>query len=122
MSTRCQIEIIGSERSVLLYHHWDGYPEGVGFDLMQRAKKFKNYTASTIANELVKNNKEDDGYEISFCIHTDIEYWYEIDCRKHTIRCWKVKGFLLNDHAEVEKGEEIKFIPVAGLIEKAVSK
>ena len=115
MSTRCQIKVTYLDRSILLYHHWDGYPEGVGFDLIQRQKQLKTWNGDTIVNELVKNEKEDDGYEVSFLVHTDIEYWYEIDCNRKTIRCWKVKGFLLSDHAEVEKGEEVTFIPIRDL-------
>lgn len=30
MSTRCQIKIRYCNQDILLYHHHDGYPEGVG--------------------------------------------------------------------------------------------
>lgn len=111
MSTRCQIKVTYLDRSILLYHHFDGYPEGVGFDLVKRQKQLKTWNGNAIANELVGNKDKDDGYEIAFEVHTDLNYWYEIDCNRKTIRCWKVKGYLLSDHAEVEKGEEME-IPV----------
>lgn len=117
MSTRCQIKVTYLQQSLLIYHHWDGYPEGVGFDLIKRQKQLKTWNGNVITNELVKD-KEDNGYEIAFQVHTDLDYWYEIDCNRKTIRCWKVKGYLLSDHAEVEKGEEITFIPVCDLRNK----
>ena len=114
MSTRCQIKVTYLKQEVLLYHHWDGYPEGVGFDLIQRQKQLKTWDGNILVNELVKNTKKDDSYEIAFQVHTDLDYWYEIDCNRKTI----VKGYLLSDHAEVEKGEEITFIPVVDLSKK----
>ena len=107
MSTRCQIKVTYLKQEVLLYHHCDGYPKGVGKDLVQRKKKFNTWNGNLLVNELVKNTRKDDGYEIAFQVHTDLDYWYEIDCNRKTIRCWKVKGYLLSDHAEVEKGEEV---------------
>ena len=122
MSTRCQIKITYLQREVLLYHHRDGDPERVGFDLIQRQKQLKTWDGNEIVNELVKKIKKDDAYEIAFQVHTDLDYWYEIDCNRKTIRCWKVKGYLLSDHAEVEKGEEITFIPVVDLSKKESKK
>ena len=105
MSTRSQIKIKYLDREILLYHHHDGYPEGVGFDLIRRQKQLKSWNGSIISNNLVKDTSDE--YEIAYVIHTDLDYWYEIDCNKHTIRCWKVKGYGLSDHAEVIKGIEI---------------
>lgn len=107
MSTRCQIKITYLKREVLLYHHWDGYPEAVGLDLIKRQKQLKTWDGNILVDELINNKHKDDGYEIAFRIHTDLDFWYEIDCNRKTIRCWKVKGYLLSDHAEVEKGEEV---------------
>ena len=112
MSTRCQIKITYLKREVLLYHHWDGYPEAVGLDLIKRQKRLKTWDGNILVNELVKNTKKDDSYEIAFQVHTDLDYWYEIDCNRKTIRCWKVSGFNLSDHAEVIKGEEFTLLPV----------
>ena len=117
MATRCQIKVTYLQQSVLIYHHWDGYPEGVGFDLIKRQKNLKTWNGNVITNALVKDLNDD--YEVAYEVHTDLDYWYEIDCNRKTIRCWKVKGYLLSDHAEVEKGEEINFIPVVDLRKKA---
>ena len=107
MSTRSQIKVTYLKQSVLLYHHWDGYPKGVGKDLIQRRKKFNTWNGNILVNELVKNTVKDDGYEIAFEVHTDLDYWYEIDCSRKTIRCWKVEGYNLSDYAEVIKGTEV---------------
>ncbi len=113
MSTRCQIKITYLKREVLLYHHWDGYPAGVGCDLTRRQKKLNTWNGNVLINDLVKDTAEE--YEISYQVHTDLDYWYEIDCNRKTIRCWKVSGFNLSDHAEVIKGEEFALLPVVEL-------
>lgn len=88
MSTRAHIRIKDGRDLFLLYHHHDGYPEGIGVDL----KKFlsaKNYwCGDCIANELVKS-KDDDEYEITSCLHGDEEYIYVIDCNNKTLKCYK---------------------------------
>lgn len=104
MSTRCQIKISYLHWEVLLYHHWDGYPKGVGADLTRRQKELSTWDGNIIVNNLVKDIKDE--YEIAYQVHTDIDYWYEIDCNRKTIRCWEVKGYNLSDHAKVIKGEE----------------
>ncbi len=107
MSTRCQIKIIYLKPSVLLYQHWDGYPQGVGKDLIQRQKKFNTWNGNLLVNELLKNKRKNDGYEIAFEVHTDLDYWYEIDCNRKTIRCWNATGYGLSARAEIIKGKEV---------------
>lgn len=94
MSTRCQIRIKDEFRSVDLYHHHDGYPEGVGADLKEYCSKLPNdkwsyWSIRIIANDFLKGElklehcdgtiEPDMGYELSFGFHTDIEYAYLID-------------------------------------------
>ena len=116
MSTRCQIKVTYLKQEVLLYHHWDGYPEGVGFDLIRRQKKLKSWDGNILINKLVKDTTDE--YEIAYLIHTDLDYWYEIDCDRHTIRCWKVKGYTMSDHTEVVKGDEVTIEPPTALEKK----
>ena len=99
MSTRAHIRIIEDYEQIMLYHHSNGYPEGVGSDL----KKFlqencKDYWDNCeIANGLVKGGVKhayksaisrkyeitpDDGYEITTSLHGDEDYIYVIDCDK----------------------------------------
>ncbi len=110
MSTRSTIKIIGEYATLNLYHHCDGYPEGVGFDLMNRfAKAFedekRDVDFNDVCNNLVKD--QNDEYEITQYNHTDREYEYEIDTTKKTIRCWKVDWSGIGTDWKAEKGEEI---------------
>lgn len=122
MSTRCQIKVTYLRQSVLIYHHYDGYPHGVGVDLIQRQQKLGAWDGNIIVNELIKNRRKDNTYEIAFQIHTDLDYWYEFDCNRHTIRCWKVRGYGLSDHVEVFKGEEVIIMPAINSKERKKSK
>ena len=112
MSTRCQIKIRYCNQDILLYHHWDGYPENITRELF-KAQRVKgsvkwSWNGDAIVNRLVKDNF-DDGFEIAFNVHTDLDYWYELDCDRKTLRCWKVNGYLLSNIARVDmdKAEEV---------------
>lgn len=89
MSTRCNILVKEKGRKdIILYHHHDGYPQGVGADLVKRFKELfgrkESYIfAIVLANKLVKDSEDE--YEITNCIHGDIEYLYTIDCSKKEI-------------------------------------
>jgi len=89
MSTRCNIIVKAKGKKITLYHHWDGYPEGVGQDLVNKLQKvFDNdYFClwTHIVNKLVKD-REDEGYEITTGLHGDIEYLYTIDTDKKTLK------------------------------------
>ena len=103
MSTRACIKIKKrcnkADHEIILYHHSDGYPSGVGSDL----KKYITETVSNwrcgwcpelIATELVRGcikdseNNSDMGYEVAICEHNDCEYGYVIDCDKQTLTCY----------------------------------
>ena len=105
MSTRCQIKVTYLDKEILIYHHHDGYPQGVGFDLLNRQQRLKSWNGSILINDMIKDAKEE--YEIACVVHTDLDYWYEINCNKHTIKCWKVAGYYLSSQAIVKRGEEI---------------
>ena len=89
MGTRCNIIVKAKGKKITLYHHWDGYPEGVGQDLVNKLQKvfdndyFCHWTH--IVNKLVKD-REDEGYEITTGLHGDIEYLYTIDTDKKTLK------------------------------------
>lgn len=98
MSTRCCIEVVqtfgngegDNRKSCMLYHHHDGYPEGVGMDLKRRFipddTKY-SWDIDTIVNSLIKD--KDDEYEFTAFKHGDIEYLYVINCNEQTIKCFK---------------------------------
>lgn len=101
MSTRCQIKIFESENEklghVMLYHHHDGYPEGVGYDLLDlfwnkdKIKLCIPNDIDRVVNKLIK--KENDEYEVTVYNHTDIEYLYEIDVSTGKINCYAVNNW-----------------------------
>lgn len=94
MSTRAHIRIIEGKEEICLYHHHDGYPEGVGAtlvrELLPKLEHLKevpySWNATDLANHLIK--LQNDEYELTPCLHGDEEYVYVIDVCKHTIRCF----------------------------------
>lgn len=103
---------------IYLYHHCDGYPLGVGTSLKKTLEKdFKYYWfESSIANHLVKGGAvsmykkskivdgdfilefdengqyipiTDNTFEISNCVHGDVDYVYVINCKFKTLRCYR---------------------------------
>lgn len=95
MATRCNIIIKRNEEDlnpICLYHHWDGYPEGVGHDLYRYLLEHKCLSKTGLANKLVREGLEmdgnlDKGYEITDNIHGDIEYIYIIRCDLVKVTC-----------------------------------
>lgn len=89
MSTRCNIRFIREETNEtlsILYHHYDGYPSGVGTDLLTRIGKMaaeagnawkKNQVSYLeFLNSLLKDTGDE--YEQTDQLHGDIEYLYTI--------------------------------------------
>ena len=98
MSTRCNIIIKDRyNEKAILYHHHDGYPEGVGHDLRGFLdKKFQGYWfpwAMGLANSMVKNKcgMHDEEYEFASTIATDIEFLYVVNLKAKTVRCYRVE-------------------------------
>jgi hypothetical protein len=103
MSTRATILIKSKRRNeeVRIYHHCDGYPDGIGIDLKAYIKtisslKLPHWDVYHIANDLIKGqcgmvgNRRDNGYELTPCQHGDEEYAYLIDCDAKTLTCYAV--------------------------------
>lgn len=92
MSTRCNIKIKQNWDSapIWLYHHHDGYLEGVGADLNNRLAGYKcRWYAPDIANKLVKDSEDE--YEITMGEHGDIDYLYEILCFARKMKVWEIR-------------------------------
>jgi len=79
MSTRSTIKIECGKELIRLYHHCDGYPEGVGFELCEKLIEFKDenwyFNGEEFANKLVHENED---YEITTKVHGDEDYLYTI--------------------------------------------
>lgn len=90
MSTRAHIRIQDKDNVLYLYHHFDGYPEGVGEELKETLKTFETetWTAEYIHRSI---SCADDSYEDApEGQHGDEEYAYLIDCGTRTLKCYKV--------------------------------
>ena len=91
MSTRAHIIIKDENSKYYVYHHHDGYPDGVGEDL----REFLSDEGKNISNayEFAKKLENWDGsYEFeNVGLHGDEEYVYVIDLSKRTYVCYDVK-------------------------------
>ena len=116
MSTRSNIIITDRGARHFLYHHHDGYPEGVGVQLQKCAKQwFDKYSfpwASLIANKLIKDEMglNDKEYEITTDVHGDIDYLYVVNIKARTIRCYAVRGYD-ETLSEIARRENLVSIP-----------
>lgn len=122
MSTRCDIVIkdywmqggVKYKKNLLLYHHYDGYPEGVGKYLMEKIYplliKSNNIDCDIVANKLIKD-KEDNEYEITVYTHTDIEYRYVIEIPMKKIFCYACHYSWKGDSRKFVKDKEIDLTP-----------
>lgn len=97
MSTRCIVRVKGKigniKKQVDLYHHHDGYIEGVGFNLINRfydfgSQSFNFRDITRVVNTLIKDNSDE--YEFTLYKHTDIEYLYTIDTDNNTLKVQSV--------------------------------
>lgn len=83
MSTRANIVIKHNNHKVYLYHHHDGYLEGVGADLLhiidQRCDEMMD--CESVERIILEHNSDGNTYEKTDCIHSDIEYLYTIELR-----------------------------------------
>ena len=135
MSTRCVVRIKrGDVGSVDIYHHRDGYPEGVGVQLLGTIERYfegkpQNFElwSEELANRLVKNTDkklDDGGYQITLGKHGDLEYFYEIDFGKGdgltkqkalaAVRCWPLRFDWDGDWKDYDdlKEEEVNLFEV----------
>ena len=91
MSTRANIFIrndYDDQEKVVIYHHYDGYPEGVGKDLTSilhkiNKEKHTKVTKEELANYICNNNND---YRITTPFEAaDAEYIYEINLAKRRV-------------------------------------
>ena len=105
MSTRCNIKIVqldgeshtGTYAPIWLYHHSDGYPQGVGREIQLLLESGTYTDAAQIANDLLRKVETMYGGENKFKVtieqHGDIDYLYEVFIggthSKPLLRCWE---------------------------------
>ena len=99
MSTRCTIKVIENkddEQPMWIYHHCDGYPEGVGEQLKNYLKEKKRglfyWDKCVIVNDIVKNGINypdcidiDKHFEVTEGQHGDEEYGYVINTEEKSL-------------------------------------
>lgn len=93
MSTRAHIAIKNgtSELPYHLYHHCDGYPDGVGSDLSGLLSGYTGDWSPKSVTQYILENGED--YRTTHPeVSWDCEYVYIIDCTDHTLSGYS-KGF-----------------------------
>ena len=76
-----------------LYHHCDGYYEGVGEDLAQLLEAYDSRNKKSFFNLLMIRRGKDGGYEETGVLHGDIEYYYVLDFDKGEFTGYEVDGF-----------------------------
>lgn len=88
MSTRCHLVVKGKGfEKAYIYHHCDGYPDGVGAEIVEEMKKYDNpeWRVNEVVNEILSINDE---YQLDTDIHGDEDYIYLIDCDSKKIECY----------------------------------
>lgn len=93
MSTRSNIIVLIDEQKIVLYHHHDGYVEGVGFDLVERMNRVlynEWQNADDLLNDLLKDKNDEYEFSTASGLHGDIEYLYEVDCEARTVKGWRM--------------------------------
>lgn len=91
MSTRATILVKNEGITIAhVYHHYDGYPEGLGVELAEHLPNIKNWHPVELAKELVeKGIGKDKGFEYTTCIHGDEDFIYVIDCDSKSVKCYQ---------------------------------
>lgn len=85
MSTRAYIRISKEgECAVHFHHHCDGYPSGVGEDLVRLLKQYSGEWTPNLLGGFI-NEQDDDFRFIEKGPSWDHEYCYIIDCDKKTL-------------------------------------
>ncbi len=109
MSTRTNIIIKDSNQPVqrLIYHHCDGYFEGVGCEIKNEIlpiyiDNHKSFHVNDLWAEIIDFDEQ---YMNSECIHGDIEYLYMLEVISDSVlkfKCWSVPCFGTYDYTTNE--------------------
>lgn len=103
MSTRCHIKIQKSftPAPIYIYHHCDGYPGGVGSELLHILKEYsdQDWNPFDICQSILNY---DNSYQVSDGVHGDEDYLYIIDCDMRTLKCYSTYTYADFDNLEDE--------------------
>ena len=116
MSSRCNVKVVfDEENSKLFYHHYDGYPDGVGAELVELvSSELAEHTSKSEFRDFCDILVEDYGYEEVNHESGDIDWYYEVtvsDCKVHCYKCdWRTgtKTLVSDDLKEsIRSGDQI---------------
>lgn len=113
MSTRANIfvDYLGERKQ--FYHHYDGYPDGVGSELVEYLTKAQEGTTETekVFSNFMKIIKSDELYEEEdeVNIHGDIEYLYYVHIGEDGNSISYTNLNTLSNEFQVKQLEEAKF-------------
>jgi hypothetical protein len=119
MSTRCNIIIQGpNDDYTILYKHHDGYPDGVGEELVKMLSTIEIHSdcySYDIASEIEDRNGNYELEKGQGTIHKDIEYLYVLKTSEQKLYCYSI-SFGYNEKPDIKKlvnGEQsAKQVPV----------
>lgn len=101
MSTRSNIIVKDDSSKFYLYRHCDGYPDITGRHLKRTLANnaYSQFDGAKLASDLIQYNETLKytntvyyPYELTYCIHGDIEYLYVIDLKENSLKCYLVNG------------------------------
>ena len=106
MSTRAAIIVKDSKSKYNVYHHCDGYPEGVGKEL---ERVYRNCDPIDAAEAKKRLLEYDDEYRDTSYIHGDEEYIYVVNTDERKIECYSVTGkyFMNASESVIEETEPL---------------
>jgi hypothetical protein len=106
MSTRCNIIVRRSDENfTVIYHHFDGYPDGVGKELPKILSDFEitEETTPIILSQYIQSiDREYEHEPYAQNVHGDIEYVYIIDLNKSILKCYSIY-FDYSDNRDIVK-------------------
>lgn len=108
MSTRAAIIVRDSKSEYNVYHHCDGYPEGVGKELERVYRNCDPIDAVEAKKRLLEYSSE---YRDTNSIHGDEAFIYVVDTDERKIECYSVSGdYFMNASERVIKETEPLYV------------
>lgn len=101
MATRCTVKLVGLGENEIqyFYHHYDGYPKGVGQDIMEYLKDKEVWDFKKIICDINAGFiGADPTYDMSKSIHGDENYIYLINCLTKEFKCYKNSKLTNNEN------------------------
>lgn len=112
MATRCPVKLIGLNDNEIqyFYHHFDGYPKGVGLDIKEYLEDKEVWEFNKIICDINAGFiGADPTYDMSKQIQGDENYIYLINCSNKEFKCYK-NSKLTNNESDIFIDDNIVLI------------